>query len=74
MNHHPSGTGKIPEAMSTLVGLTKRGFHSYVTTDNATRLVRYDRVPGLWLKVKDGEYSIQLRTVSSTRTHRPLPA
>jgi hypothetical protein len=49
---------KIPEAKSTLVGLTKRGFHSYVTKDNATRLVRYDRVPGLWLKVKDGEYSI----------------
>src|SRR4051812_29302517 len=48
---------KDAAAKSTLVGLTKFGFHSYVTKENATRLVRYDVVPDLWFKVKDGEYS-----------------
>ncbi|CAI3800230.1 XcbB/CpsF family capsular polysaccharide biosynthesis protein [Pseudarthrobacter sp. MM222] len=49
---------KIPVAKSTLVGLTKHGFHSYLTKENATRLVKYDVVRDLWSKVKDGEYSI----------------
>ncbi|WP_426978422.1 XcbB/CpsF family capsular polysaccharide biosynthesis protein [Pseudarthrobacter sp. O4] len=49
---------KIPAAKTNLVGLTKHGFHSYLTKDNVTRLVKYDVVRDLWSKVKDGEYSI----------------
>ncbi|WP_157360879.1 XcbB/CpsF family capsular polysaccharide biosynthesis protein [Arthrobacter sp. EPSL27] len=59
---------KIPAARSTLVGLTNSGFHAYLTRENVTRLVRYDSIPDLWLKVKDGEYSVTEEGVVYTYT------
>ena len=49
---------KDPVARRCLVELAKRGYYPYLTKEGATRLVRSDRVDGLWVKITENEYKI----------------